>query len=77
MIFSQTKFTKMARKRKSGDGEEEDGASTSSGLVKVSRPRLSTQVQESGVVLSKGWAVKPGMIMEVKMTNFMCHQVLI
>jgi len=64
----------MARKRKSGDGEEEDGASTSSGLVKVSRPRLSTQAQESGVVLSKGWAVKPGMIMEVKMTNFMCHQ---
>ena len=29
---------------------------------------------EDGVV-DGDWAVRPGMIMEVKMRNFMCHQV--
>jgi len=62
----------MTKKRKSGDGDEEDGSGTNSGLVKVARQRLSTQ--ETGGGQSRGWAVKPGMIMEVKMTNFMCHQ---
>ena len=63
----------MTKKRKSGDGDEEDGSGTNSSLVKVARQRLSTQ--ETGGGQSRGWAVKPGMIMEVKMTNFMCHQV--
>ena len=28
-------------------------------------------------VIDGDWAVRPGMIMEVKMRNFMCHQVKI
>ena len=67
----------MTRKRKT---EEGGGASQHHG--KMPRMVNGEDVDQSGDVSyesqgnGKEWEVRPGMIMEVKMRNFMCHQVM-
>ena len=60
-----------SKKRKNDDEAGTNG-------TKVARYTGGGGVGDSSIGVEDGvgdWAVRPGMIMEVKMRNFMCHQV--
>ena len=56
----------MSRKRKT-----EDGGGSHEKMPRMNGHGGGDDSQE----MVKDWEVRPGMIMEVKMRNFMCHQV--
>jgi hypothetical protein len=73
MVFQHT-YTDRKMKRKCRE-EEGEGSSSSRSLAKSQR-REDVALDLNAALEARPWDLKAGMILEVNLRNFMCHEVM-
>jgi hypothetical protein len=73
MVFQYT-YTDGKMKRKCRE-EEGEGSSSSRSLAKSQR-REDVALDLNAALEARPWDLKAGMILEVNLRNFMCHEVM-